>query len=32
MKKYLFIAAVAALAFVSCEQEKDIDVNKVPRW
>ena len=30
MKKYLFIAAVAALAFVSCQQEKDIDVNKVP--
>ena len=30
MKKYLFIAAVAALALVSCEQEKDIDVNKVP--
>ena len=30
MKKYLFIAAIAALAFVSCQQEKDIDVNKVP--
>ena len=30
MKKYLFIAAVAALALVSCEQEKDINVNKVP--
>ena len=30
MKKYLFIAAVAALAFVSCQQEKDINVNKVP--
>ena len=30
MKKYLFIAAVAALALVSCQQEKDIDVNKVP--
>ena len=30
MKKYLFIAAVAALALVSCEQEKDINVNNVP--
>ena len=30
MKKYLFIAAVAALAFVSCQQEKDINVNNVP--
>ena len=30
MKKYLFIAAVAALALVSCQQEKDINVNKVP--
>ena len=30
MKKYLFIAAVAALALVSCQQEKDINVNNVP--
>ena len=29
MKKYLFIAAVAALALVSCQQEKDINVNNV---
>ncbi|MBO6045549.1 MAG: hypothetical protein J6P69_06855 [Bacteroidales bacterium] len=30
MRKYLFIAALAALALTSCQQEKDIDVNKVP--
>lgn len=30
MKKYLFIAALAALAFTSCQQEKDVNVNNVP--
>ena len=30
MRKYLFIAALAALALTSCQQEKDVNVNNVP--